>query len=218
MEEQSNYDEVNKSKYALFSREMMLTTTNSYLKESSENKNNIIIDYHNYLLQLEDKINSYNSLTVDTWHWYSWKGFFSNIQQLIGGEWDYVSNKSGGFLGYWWHWKYAIIDGKEFNYYLQIEQEKLIIKIKCYNQEEQYFIRDKFREVVFRKAEEWNINLKKYGRIGKHMGVAIFLDSYRVSNDDKLLDFSKTIDFFRLAENLLDDIEKEINKAFEEIS
>ena len=49
-------------------------------------------------------------------------GFYSKLQDMnIIGEWGYVSNPRGGFMGFWWHWK----TDANCKQYIQLEHENL---------------------------------------------------------------------------------------------
>ena len=56
----------------------------------------------------------------------------------IKGEWAYVSNPRGGFIGFWWHWK----TDANCKQYIQLEHEKLCFKIEVENKNERTELRD----------------------------------------------------------------------------
>ena len=98
--DQSSYDDIIKNNYKIYLRQDFLKV----LKKIDSN-NDIIQDYTNYLQNLDDSINSYKILPIEEWYYNSWKGFFIELKKKLNdGNWDYVSNPNGGFLGFWWNW------------------------------------------------------------------------------------------------------------------
>lgn len=208
MEEQGDYTSIEKEGFSHFTRSMMIEILKDYIEKTESIKlNNIIIDYYNYLVKLDTKINSYNDLPLDEWHWHSWTGFYTKLQEaLSAGKWNYVSNPAGGFLGFWWHWKGSDLNNKGFEYYLQLEEETLIFKLIAYNEEDRREVRNHLREVLFKKAQELDFKIEKYGRIGEWMGIAKYVHDYRQSNENGLLDFEKTLEVLKKAMTLLDEV------------
>ena len=212
MEEQSNYTVVEKAGFSLFNREKMLKILGCYHSGTGEQVNNILLDYMDYLLELDENIKSFQSLPLNKWNWYSWKGFFSTIQKVfVGGEWDYVPNPAGGFLGFWWCWNYNNWNGKEFEYYLQLEQDQLVFKLYAYKPEDRYEIREYYRNKLYPAAKKQGANIQQYGRIGTYMGVAKLSGDYRIPGNDGLIDLSATIDNLRRMEQLITETEKELS-------
>ena len=100
-EDQGNYSHVKASGYKPFLRHDMVEVMNKY-----QGNNNILIDYRNHLVNITKRVDSYKLLPLTDWTWHSWVGFYLELQNnLSSGEWDYVANPRGGFLGYWWHWQ-----------------------------------------------------------------------------------------------------------------
>ncbi|MDE0471709.1 MAG: hypothetical protein OXH57_07185 [Ekhidna sp.] len=160
---------------------------------------------------MDESIKSYSTKPLNEWNgWYSWQGFYAELQKHIGGNWGYVSNPAGGFLGFWWHWKCVEFENKKFEFYLQLEYHKLIFKLYTHKTNERKKVRDIYRRFLFQKAKELNIPVKKYGRIGKWMGVAILEGGYRVTNENGTLDFDGTLTVLKQNMNLLDEVKKEI--------
>ncbi len=96
-EDQASYSDVVKNGYQPFLREDFLSILNAY-----KGTNEILVDYRNYLQSIADKIESYKSIELSKWGWYSWVGFYLELQKRLGdGHWDYVANPNGGFLGFW---------------------------------------------------------------------------------------------------------------------
>jgi hypothetical protein len=213
MEEQGNMLNLSDTGFMHFTRSQMLPILKKY-KENTENSrlNDILLDYYDYLVKLDEDINSYKSKSVGDWGWYSWIGFFAAMREVLGGTWDYVPNPSGGFLGLWWDWHYGKLEDKEFEFYLQMEYDKLVFKLYVFNEENRHEVRDYFRKKLFSLANKKNIQIQKYGRIGKYMGVARLAHGYRVTDQNKILDMDSTKQKLEDMKNLLSDVEKEISR------
>lgn len=96
--------------------------------QKTKSNNAILLDYIDKLTKLQERTNAYRTLPYENWDWYAWQGFYLSLEENLGkGDWGYVANPSGGFLGFWWHWCPIIID-PTIELYLQFEQDKLCIK------------------------------------------------------------------------------------------
>ncbi len=211
MEEQGKYTKIKDAGFLSFGRNKMLNILKNYFQSTeTEFQNDIISDYYENLKSLDKKINSYRTLPIDKWNWYSWQGFYSELQKHIEGTWAEVPNAAGGFLGFWWNSYYSKINGKEFEYYLQLEQDKFIFKLYAYKENERREIRDFYRKHLFKKAKELNIGISRFGRIGESMGVAKLNSEYRIIKENGLLDFEATLENIKRIMKLIKDVEKEI--------
>lgn len=212
MEEQGQYNEIENAGFSIFKRCKMLQILKKYIKSAKETDiNNILFDYYKNLDNLNKQINSYLTKPIKDWHWYSWQGFYSTLQKHIGGDWNYIANRSGGFLGFWWNHKFSSKNDKEFHFYLQLEQDKLVFKLIVDKQEERREIRDLYRSFLYKKADELNIGITQFGRIGKHMGVAKLNSEYRILNKNGLLDIKKTVENLKITMNLINETETVIS-------
>ena len=211
MEEQGKYSNIKDAGFSIFKRTKMLGILNKYFEKTDlKNPNDIISDYYKNLKTLDNKINSYKTKPINEWHWFSWQGFYSELQKHIGGNWEYVSNAAGGFLGFWWHWKYTKLGGKEFEYYLQIEQGRLVFKLFAYKENQRREIRDFYRRILYKNAEKLNIGITQFGRIGTYMGVAKLNSEFRKTDNKGILDFQLTVENLREIMELINETEKEI--------
>lgn len=212
MEEQGKYTEIRESGFSIFQRSKMLSILATYINNTDRSlQNDIILDYYINLGNLDILINSYMTKPINEWDRYSWQGFYSELQKHIEGNWDYVANASGGFLGFWWNWKYSKIDGKEFEYYLQLEQDRFVFKLYAYKENERKEIRDLYRSHLFKKAKELKIKISIFGRLGAYMGVAKLDFDYRQTKENGLLDFQATVEKLKGLIKLINETEKEIS-------
>lgn len=211
MEEQSNFWNVKKAGYAIFARADMMAILTEYINTTEESRrNNIAVDFYENLSELDRNIKSYLNMPLQKWHWHSWIGFYAELQKQIGGEWNYVPNRSGGFLGFWWNWHEAIVDGKEFKFYLQLEQDRFVFKLTTQNAINRGLLRDVYRKKLFKKAAEMGIGLSKFGRSGQYMGVARLNAEYRIADDNGVLDLPATVKNLKRFMELIDEIAVEL--------
>lgn len=220
MEEQGSYGAIEKAGYSLFQRSEMLLILQNYIDSTEKAiQNDIIVDYYENLRSLDRNISSYISIPVnEKWSPHAWQGFYSELQKHFGGNWKYVSNRAGGFMGFWWHWKRSTINGKECDHYLQLEQEKLVFKISVEKESERREIRDFYQKVLFKKEKQVQESDKKiipYGRIGRYMSVAKLTKDYRQTNDDGLLNLDATVEKLKLMMQLMDDTEAAIKEGYQ---
>lgn len=213
MEEQGNYWNVERAGYSIFGRDKMMTILSEYVSNTEESlRNNIAIDFYENLAELDRNIKSYLNLPVQKWYWHSWIGFYAELQKQIGGEWGYVPNRSGGFLGYWWVQHTAKIDGKDFHYYLLLAQDKLVFKVNAHQKANRQYVRDFYRNLVFKKAKELGIGISRYGRLGEDMGVARLNAEYRITDDNGVLNLPATIENLKRFMKLIDGIALELKE------
>ena len=130
----------------------------------------------------------------------------------MGGNWDYVSNRSGGFLGFWWYWNSSEYKDNYFEFYLQLEEHEMVFKLYCEKPESRYEIRDFYRSKLYPKAKELKIDVCQFGRIGQWMGVARLNESYRKTDTEGLIDMGKTVEILKKMQRLIDEINKELKE------
>lgn len=200
--DQSDFSSPKKAGYSLFLRKEFLEILEYGIEQGVQNE--IFLDFFTHLSDIESSVQSYKSLPLQQWKWNSWKGFYSELQERLGmGNWDYVPQKNGGFLGFWWFWKIAEVDGFKYEYYLQLEQNKFCFKLYPHKREVAEKVRNHYRSKLFEKANELGVKVFQNGRIGNSMTVAALTNSYIATNQDGFLDFEKTILNIKNAENLL---------------
>ena len=200
-EDQSDYSEVEKSGYKVFSRSDFLEVLNTY-----DGSNEILIDYRTNLQSLANAVESYKHTALPDWDWYSWMGFYIELKKhLKSGNWGYVPNPSGGFLGYWWHTQGGVNDDCE--QYLQLEQHKLCFKIYVENHEDRIRLRSKWHKIIQEKGEEYGLDLIKPVRFGNgyYMTTCLYSGEYRKTSNG-ILDIRKTVENLKKAEALLESV------------
>jgi len=210
--DQSDYRSIIKKDYMIYSRVDFLNVLNSV-----KYRNDILADYHKYLQGIEDSVKSYKKLLLNDWSWNSWKGFYINLKEdLKEGNWDYVSNPSGGFLGFWWHFvgdenvqRYLQIESK-YNAKIAIYETKLCIKIKVSKKQDRKKFRKYWYGKIKERSKELNLKFKKPSRFGngKYMSILILENDYRKVCKDNIIDMKNTVKFLEEVKSLLDNLEE----------
>ncbi len=209
-EDQSDLSEVIKNGYFPISRADVLSVLSQYM-----GKNNVLLNYREYLQGRQESIESYKTLPVSNWHWDSWIGFYQYLQtELQSGNWDYVPNPSGGFLGFWWSWNFD----KDCDHYLQLEQEKLCFKIWVGDNWDKRKTRSYWHELIIDCATDLETNLTvtkptRFGN-GRFMTVCIASNEYRITDEHGVIDLVKTVNMIKDAEKIIERASLLYNKAF----
>jgi hypothetical protein len=201
--DQSDYSEVKKERYAIFERQDLLYILESTLGKAACQKSDILSDFTAYLRHIEDEVQSFKTLPLKDWSWNSWKGFYITLQKELGdGNWDYVANPAGGFLGYWWHF----IRDNECLKYLQIEQEKFCFKIWVGDSKKRRILRDYWHNQIIKECPRHGIVVKRPDRFGsgEYMTVVVLDQEFRIIDEGGQLDMQQTINVIRSAESVLD--------------
>ena len=96
-------------------------------------ENAIVRDYVEYLKTIEEETHNYNTIERIRASWYGSEGFYLRLEQELLPEWSdwrYVSNPSGGFQGFWYHWNETEVFPE---IYIQIENSDkgiiLVVKV-----------------------------------------------------------------------------------------
>lgn len=197
--DQCDFDRIQKLGYCCFLRGDIIKFFDMHweLARSSE----IVSDYVEHVENINQRINSFATLPPREWISDSWCGFFSMIQDRLGQpvEWSYVSNRSGGFMGYWWNWS------EDHPCYLQLEEEKLCFKLAAKDDSQRSSGWDKWHEAARAAGDKCGLEFVRPQRksIGKWMTVAYHPLDYRQANDGGNLNVEATLEVLKKAELVL---------------
>lgn len=160
---QSRYKKEEDAGYKLFLRDDFLKILRTEINKGI--KNDILIDFHNYLENRQSDILSFKSTPVSQWTWNAWVGFYEYLQTEIEGlTWNYVSNPNGGFLGAWWYFK----EWKNCEVYLQIEQGLFCFKIAVEETDKQSEMRNLWYSHLMASVKSLGLpTIKRPPRFGK---------------------------------------------------
>ena len=196
--DQGNYRSVEEAGYGCFLRRDFLAVLDR--GERAGVRNDIFADFHKRLRRVEEAVQSYQCAPLAEWDQDSnrWAGFFLALQQRLGeGDWKYVPNQRGGFMGFWWHWR-----GDK---YLQLEWDKLCFKINVPDEAQQTSKWLEWNHALMRLNGASGVKVKRSRRkAGDCMTVALLAADYRQPDGQGRLDLEKTVQVLRGAESFMD--------------
>lgn len=186
--DQSSYATVERQGWATVTRRDLLEV----LRRGRDSVENAVFQYFlEHLEEMDARVRRCHETPVDEWEPRddAYKGLYQALQErLEEGRWKYIPNPRGGFLGFYWGWT-DITGGK---IYLQLEEDKLVVKVKVEDPDRERDMRDSWSKRVIEAVDDVDLaRPARFGR-GKHMTVAEYGD-YRISGDDGLLDLDKTV-------------------------
>lgn len=200
--DQSNYKAVLKDSFYPVTRRDLLDIFNSE-QNAALQESDIYSEYHNHLQSIEEAVQSFKSKPVNEWKKRAWIGFFQHLQSYLGeGNWKYVANKSGGFMGFW-TFKQTVDD---IAIYLLLEQDKVCFKVSVPSSKERSKIRNGLYKLFKTEASKFDLKVTKPKRFGsgKDMTFAIL--------DTGIFESENSIDL-RQVDKLMDEVQKFINHA-----
>jgi hypothetical protein len=183
--DQSSYLGVQADRWTTFLRHELLAV----LRRGDACRNAIYLDFLDMIEAREAAVQRFRTTPVSEWRDGdpAYIGLFLQLQILLrDGDWSYVPNPSGGFLGFWWN-TLGIEGGK---IYLQLEEHVLVAKI-CAETPER---RGDLRQLWFRRVAESVPGFtrpKRFGN-GEYMTVATYGD-YRIKSPEGRLDLEATV-------------------------
>lgn len=195
--EQSSYKDVEKEEYAVLRRAELIQLLKCPIAQGC--KNEILADFHNHLVGIEEDVQSYRTAPLAGWSGRAWQGFFGALQKEgVTGDWGYVPNPSRGFWGFWWGGQ----DGSPA--YLQLEEGLLCFKISISDAAARSNAKYSWSERMVRAGQEMGLKVVKPGRLrgGGTMTVAVLKD-YRIPAADGTLDLRRTVGLLGQAEKVL---------------
>lgn len=201
--DQSDYIEVKNNGYQTIVRSNLLEIFESETGKLAMLQSDIFQNFSEYVRQIEDDVQSYRVLPPSKWTGNSWKGFYTDIQQqLKEGNWDYVANPTGGFLGFWWHFNWT----ESCGVYLQLEERKFCFKISADNADERRFLRQSWHEKIILKCPAFGLKAKRPDRFGngQYMTVAVLDQDYRVVNKNETINMIDTLKILKSAQSVID--------------
>lgn len=181
--DQSNYKKEEDDGFKVFHRQDLLK-----LLDKTVTDNDIILDFKSHIFSIEEEVSNFQ--IKEAWNHQNWTGFFKYLQkELNAGDWGYVPNQNGGFMGYWW----AFNKNELCTQYLQLQEDDLVLKIN--SKSEKYD--KKFRNLCYKhyleKAKQAEISFNKPIRFGVGETMTILTTKYIVRDkDSNLINIEKT--------------------------
>jgi hypothetical protein len=214
--------------HGVFLREDLLAV----LDEVPNTGNTIVREFREHLRRWQQETDSFRSTPYEEWTqtWAAQEGYYMALEAWLDKQpgrrnslndpgWGYVPNPSGGFLGFWWHWR----DCKALrcNLYLQIE-DACCLKVRAGGAQNEAGEEIKitsdvlwplFHAVEAAAAQERprSIQVRKAGRFrgGAGSGVAEVLfadrqDTYMATDENGIIDMATTQQRLLLAMDLIE--------------
>ncbi|MDR6803123.1 hypothetical protein J2Y45_000393 [Dyadobacter sp. BE34] len=169
--------------------------------------NDIFNDFRSHLGRLQELTDSCSNFNAVKTNESAAQGFYLNLQELIPEhtDWNYVSNPTGGFWGFWYHW----VEINSFKLYIQIENRigvDIQVKVKIEGRAPSI---DYLNRVCSKLSELGS----KYGllvirpqklRLGNTSTLAIAVNALQ-STPDEELDMSRVLNNLQNLQLVLDD-------------
>lgn len=117
-----------------------------------------------------------------------WAGLFQQLAPDLGGRWDYVSNPTGGFMGFWW--SFLPVPGGSV--YLQLEHDRLVTKVDSGANGDRRKLRDTWMVRVV--SIQGPVRFRRPDRLGhgRWMTVGVATDCYLRTTEGGGLDLPAT--------------------------
>jgi hypothetical protein len=216
-ESKSSLNGITEKGYKIIDREILL---NIFNKKPLEN--DVFNDFLQYLTLIENETNMLDKITT---YWRAGEGFYLKLQESLNewSDWRYVANQTGGFLGFWYHFKYTNIGRLHIqieNAFIRPEQAdskskptdpiKLVIKITDW---------DKNTSTLYKTLNELTPIAQKNGleikkpdryRAGSTSTLAIVKDAFKPDADGNF-DMKYFMDILRKTENTLNEYNDIVN-------
>ena len=203
--DQSNYRTATKAGYTVINRPVLLELFSSEIGRQACAESEIVRSFSEHLKWIEKLTNAYADQPFKNWDWNAWKGLYMFFQkELKDGDWQYVPNRSEGFMGFYWHEK-RVLGG---SVYLQLEESRACFKVSV----DDATLKDKLKfgwnERILAAAKQLtNLTIRivrpRKMRIGTWMTVALVDGDIRAENNG-LLDLQTSLERLREMELVLD--------------
>lgn len=188
--DQGNYNKVIKHGFNPVLRKDLLQVFDRSSNEGAR-ESDIYANYYDYLQSIETAVQSFQITPVKDWGRRAWIGFYQYLQEQLGeGNWKYVANPTGGFIGFWGLG--CTVDG--IKVYLQLEQSNICFKMTVQDKSNYKKARKKLHNIFVNEADRFDLIVrkpKKFGS-GKTMTFAV-LETDVFGNADKLVDLEAVI-------------------------
>ncbi|MFZ4855681.1 MAG: PD-(D/E)XK nuclease family protein [Desulfuromonadaceae bacterium] len=169
--------------------------------------NAIFADFLSFLEKREHAVNKFKNEPINVWakkNNRAWSGFYIELKKEISsGNWNYVANQTGGFMGFWWAGKKV----GNVTLYLLLAENQLYFKIGV-KEGKPKTERNEWHNRICKAAKEHqpSLQINKPDRFGsgKDMTVAVLKSEYLVPDSNGLLNLSETIKVLKECEAILE--------------
>lgn len=188
--------------YSVVDRKTVLSILNK-----RQINNAIFNDFQEYLSAIETQTNSFTKYNNIISNCKAGEGFYIKLQEILNdGDWRYVANQTGGFLGFWYYWTGTDEIGE---IYIQIENAfengiKLVIKIADWEPSTETLYRLLNEIEPFAHKNEISVIKPFRFSPGSTSTLAIVDNAFTVDNNGNL-DLDKFTDTLKRLEKTLDE-------------
>jgi hypothetical protein len=168
--------------------------------------NDVLDEFTRHLEGIDHDVGSFRKLLPVGWQVVRppvrqrliWAGLFQQLGPILHGNWDYVPNQLGGFMGFWW--SFLPVQGGSI--YFQLEHDRLLVKVDAGTGDKRK-LRDEWLPRVIH--HHGPIKFKKPDRLGhgRWMTVGIAEQAYLQTKADGTLDLAETIILLQTATTML---------------
>lgn len=207
-QQEREYLENSHEKWKIIDRKTVLNLFNKFIGRSD---NNIFQDYVNKWNSIDADSKSFSNNTVDKWDFIAKEGFFYELDNRINEwtGWNYVNNQGCGFLGLWWH--FVRCKDKPFEYYLQLQDLELFIRIILKEELSKDKLKETRNESIYILENllmgDEKSYIKKPSRLGlgKTMAIKqIDQKAWLIKNSNGIVDIDKTVERLNKFSSILD--------------
>ncbi|PSF11785.1 hypothetical protein C7H09_05870 [Marinobacter fuscus] len=198
--DQSHYNDVYRKGFQPFLRRDLLAV----LESGAQTPSDIFHCYLEWLRHLEARVEAYRTKPLQSWGWHAWIGFYKALKEHLGeGDWGYVPNQSGGFLGFWIYFRDIA--------HVQLANTsentcELRFRIGVEDAAQRRALRREWFAKISHHAGEFGLRARKPTRFGhgRSMVVAVLdREDFRQPDANGLLDMDATAQLIRQAGTLL---------------
>lgn len=200
MWEQSDMSKVSDSEFAHFGRHHMLNLLEDTYKTGTSD---VVDQYKLYLIRMQDNLDAFRLKPVKDWTGTQWTGFYAKLKQdLNEGNFGYVANPGGGFMGYWFGREEI---GQGDTLYLQSEEEKFCFKIHIQEKKKRQLAKKFWHQAVIDAGKKSGLEVVKprVMRTGQWFTIGVMKTSkdepWISINEHRLINYSETVEIARKA-------------------
>jgi hypothetical protein len=169
--------------------------------------NDIFNDFLIYLEKKEYAVNRFKNEPINVWakkNNRAWSGFYTELKKEMNiGNWGYVANQAGGFMGFWWAGKKV----GNVTIYLLLAENQLCFKIGV-KEGNPTTERNEWHKRIYKASKEHqpSLDINKPSRFGsgRDMTVAVLKTEYLMPDSNGVLNLPETIKVLKECEAILD--------------
>jgi hypothetical protein len=182
----------------------------------------IVDHYEMYLKQMQKNLDAYEKKKVKDWTGTQWTGFYSRLKQdLNDGDFGYVANPRGGFMGYWLGYQ-KIMDGMSI--YVQSESDKLCVKLNVKNKQLRQKAKLFWHRELIESAKQTDIEIvkPKVMRVGTWFTIGVLKteenEPWMALNEESKIDYDNSVKIIKKIIQVVNDVSSKKSDFLNEIN